>query len=286
MSKASVVIVKLDHGEWEKKVDSIICDLVDDTIFLFIESSQGPKCHEGAIYEAPIFMILQFIVSFLPSINNPIFAKRFSVGHADTKQLGRLDSRLPAKFFITGLAVSVLDFINKPQSRRDLGLYNEGQGSLFYTELLNALNGYSTLDALRKIKEWRDNPEVFDYYINLGNHASRLFLNFLEETGTIPLDVQEIYDLLEAMTPENPNIEEDFMSLREMVVDIRDEMTVKHVENLAKEGKYHKFVLLVGSNHAKGIANRLDEDDFHIEIVEKNDLDNLLYQMERLREML
>lgn len=281
-----VVIVKLAHDEYEKEVDSIICDLVDESIFLYVENERGPKCHEGATYESSLFKNLQFVVSFLPAERNPELAKVFSIGHVSRKKVERVSkAQLPDKFYLTGLALAVLEGLDHPIAREEMMSYNEATPSPYYVELMELVDQFDLERVLKEIRGWRDNPEIFDYYIDLGKRVSDLFLLWIKETDIVPLDVNEIYDLLEEMTPGNPNILETFHNLRWMIVDLRDETTVKYIQSLAKEGKYNKFVLLVGSAHAKGIANRLDKDDFHVEIVEKYDMDSLIREMNRLRNL-
>jgi len=280
-----VVIVKLDHGEYEKEVDSIICDLVDESIFLYVENERGPKCHEGATYESSLFKNLNSVVSFLPAERNPELAKEFSIGHVSRKKVERASKDLPDKFYLTGLALNVLDGFDRPIAREEMMSYNEATPSPYYVELVELVDQFDFERVRKEIRGWRDNPEIFDYYIDLGKRVSDLILLWIKETDIVSLDVNEIYDLLEEMTPGNPNILETFYKLRFMIVDLRDETTVKYIQSLAKEGKYNKFVLLVGSAHAKGIANRLDKDDFHVEIVEKYDMDSLIREMNRLRNL-
>ncbi len=280
---SEVVIVKLDHEEWEKRVDSVICDLVDDSIFLYIENRQGPECHEGVTYELALFHILQILTTFLIAEKNPEMARRAARGHISSQRLKRAGADLPDKFFLTGAAISFLGPFGFPKAKKELESYNNAIPSIYYDDLVEITGKFDGQVALREIRTWRSNPEVLDYYINQAKNAGELFLNWIQETEIVPLDVQEIVDIVSATYPGNPANEELFLQLRFMVVDVRDETTVKYIENLSKEGVYNKFVVLVGSAHAKGISNRLDGDTFNIKIVEKDDYDRLLYEMERLR---
>ncbi len=280
---SEVVIVKLDHGEWEKRVDSVICGLVDDSIFLYIENPLGPECHEGVTYELALFQILQILATFLIAEKNPEMARRAARGHVSHQRIKRAKADLPDKFFLTGAAVSFLGAFTLPKAKKELESYNDAIPSTYYDDLVEITGKFDGQAALREIRTWRRNPEVLDYYINQAKNASELFLSWIQETEIVPLDVQEIVDIVSATYPGNPANEELFLQLRFMVVDVRDETTVKYIENLSKEGVYNKFVVLVGSAHAKGIANRLDGEPFNIKIVEKEDYDTLLYEMERLR---
>ncbi len=277
---SEVVIVKLDHEEWEKRVDSVICDLVDDSIFLYIENSRGPKCHEGVTYELALFQSLQLLVTFLMMEKNPEMARIGGRGHLGVKTLKGL-ADLPDKVFLIGTALGFLSAFGFPKTKKEWESYNDAIPSTYYDDLVEITGKFDGYVARRQLIR---NPETFDdYYINQAKNASELFLNWIQETEIVPLDVQEIRDIVNATYPGNPDNYGLFFLLRYMVLDVRDETTVKYIENLSKEGVYNKFVVLVGSGHARGIANRLDGDTFNIKIVEIGDYDRLLYEMERLR---
>jgi hypothetical protein len=281
--KYHAVIIKLDHHTFEKEVNRVICDHVDPNIFIYFEATTGPECHEGITYEDALLIQLQRIDSFMIAMKDPEgMAFEMGVGHQPRERL-KTFTHLPTKFHLTGTAGDIL--IPSPGFRKE---FSEAEGlgdEVEYGKYADYISIYSKEAFLSRVKRWRTDPSIFDEFLSIAVPAAETFVRWLESTGKYPFDFDEWRSILTEIEPGNPENLSLAFKRRNMVTSFRDYVTVNTVKEKAREGRYKKFVISVGSAHAQSIKNRLDGPEWNIQMVEKGDIEGFVDTLYRLREV-
>lgn len=277
----AAVVIKLDHNKFEKKVEDMLCDLVDESIFVYFESATAKECHEGFAYEDHMLGFLQAVDSFMSAYKSPgDLVLPMTKGHTG----GRSDSirDLPINFYLAGLGVDVI----VPSEKRMRALERmEGLGDDHeYRGFMEYFTKYTKETIVPLLRQWRQDPSIFEEIIGMAANGTQMFVRWLESTGEYPFDFEKSWDLLGQIRPGNPRNEDLANQRTIMVTSFRDDVTVGKLKAKAREGRYKKFVIAVGSAHAKRIAALLRDAGWHTEFVEKGDVQGLVDTLRALKE--
>ena len=252
MNKA--IVVKLTHDEYEddiyKYIESVLPNNERGQVKIACESYAVSKRYHFIYMEDPVFISLQFCISFLIALKDQN-SHNLMCGWHGTFLSDCLD--LSIERFITQLGSSFLFHLKQTNlaCRRFIPIFKEK--TPYYCWLYEILT--ISIKFIDELYESFD--ESFDE----------------SSDDTAPIKYRHIIDDIWFLFEEIENGLDNKKSiglLKNIPVGLRDEHNAKILMETAEK---NPWIILVGSAHAKTLTNTLSDNGWDVNIIEKYDMD-------------
>lgn len=276
-----LLIIQVAHNEAESHLYTILCDLVEEDTFLYLEDHNAPDCGKQAVYEDPWVGNLSIVDSFLALRKDPGLAKMVFKRHSKAKGLKLRD--MEPKNILAWYAADILHaFELKDLEIRLYRSFLGGNESSVVVAAL-ALNDKSLRPGKSLYTIARTGtPEELEELARWGEIASWLYIHWIKKNYAPNIPKFDTYiGILDRIEPGAKDSEEYAQLSSFFIAKYRDKRTVATIQEAAKT--YRKIVAVVGFAHTEPIMDGVPEAWDVSAVASRGENENVIDALNRLK---